>query len=40
MYLKFGYATAAAWVMGSILIGFTLVQIRYLVKMKFTTARA
>jgi ABC-type sugar transport system permease subunit len=40
MYLKFGYATAAAWVMGSILIGFTLIQIRYLVKMKFTTSRA
>ncbi|MDR3691357.1 MAG: extracellular solute-binding protein [Fimbriimonas sp.] len=40
MYLKFGYATAAAWVMGSILIGFTLIQIRYLVRMKFTTARS
>ena len=26
MYLKFGYATAAAWVMGSILIGFTLIK--------------
>jgi multiple sugar transport system permease protein len=37
MYLKFGYATAAAWVMGSILIGFTLIQIRSLVNMKFTT---
>ena len=40
MYLKFGYATAAAWVMGSILIGFTLIQIRYLVRMRFTTSRA
>ncbi len=40
MFLKFGYATAAAWVMGSILIGFTLVQIRYLVRMRFTAARA
>ena len=39
MYLKFGYATAAAWVMGSILIGFTLVQIRSLVRMRFTTNR-
>jgi ABC-type sugar transport system permease subunit/ABC-type glycerol-3-phosphate transport system substrate-binding protein len=39
MYLKFGYATAAAWVMGSILIGFTLIQIRSLLKMRFTTAR-
>ncbi len=39
MFLKFGYATAAAWVMGSILIGFTLIQIKSLVRMKFTTAR-
>lgn len=39
MYLKFGYATAAAWVMGAILIGFTLVQIRSLLKMRFTTAK-
>lgn len=40
MFLKFGYATAAAWVMGSILIGFTVVQIRSLLKMRFTTVRA
>ena len=39
MYLKFGYATAAAWVMGSILIGFTLIQIRTLLKMRFSTAK-
>jgi multiple sugar transport system permease protein len=39
MYLKFGYATAAAWVMGSILIGFTIMQIRYLTKLKFSTAK-
>jgi multiple sugar transport system permease protein len=39
MYLKFGYATAAAWVMGAILIGFTVVQIRNLLKMRFSTAR-
>ena len=39
MYLRFGYATAAAWVMGSILVGFTLVQIRTLLRMRFTTAR-
>ncbi len=37
MFLKFGYATAAAWVMGAILIGFTVVQIRSLTKMKFGT---
>ena len=39
MFLKFGYATAAAWVMGAILIGFTLIQIRSLLKMRFTTAK-
>lgn len=39
MFLKFGYATAAAWVMGSILIGFTLIQIRSLLNMRFSTAR-
>lgn len=39
LFLKFGYATAAAWVMGAILIGFTVVQIRGLLKMRFTTAR-
>jgi multiple sugar transport system permease protein len=39
MYLKFGYATAAAWVMGSVLIGFTLIQIRTLLRMRFSTAR-
>jgi len=40
MFLKFGYATATAWVMGSILIGFTLIQIRSLVKMRFSTVKA
>jgi multiple sugar transport system permease protein len=39
MYLKFGYATAAAWVMGAILVGFTLIQIRSLLKMRFSTAK-
>ncbi|HRJ27361.1 MAG TPA: extracellular solute-binding protein [Fimbriimonadaceae bacterium] len=39
MFLKFGYATAAAWVMGSILVGFTLIQIKSLLKMKFSTAK-
>lgn len=39
MFLKFGYATAAAWVMGAILIGFTVIQIRNLMKMRFSTAR-
>jgi ABC-type sugar transport system permease subunit/ABC-type glycerol-3-phosphate transport system substrate-binding protein len=39
MFLKFGYATAAAWVMGAILIGFTVIQIRNLLKMRFSTAK-
>lgn len=39
MFLKFGYATAAAWVMGAILVGFTLIQIKNLTKMRFTTAK-
>lgn len=38
MFLRFGYATAAAWVMGSILIGFTLTQIRSLLRVKFRSA--
>lgn len=40
MFLKFGYATAAAWVMGAILIGFTILQIKNLTKMKFTASGA
>jgi multiple sugar transport system permease protein len=39
MFLKFGYATAAAWVMGAILIGFTVIQIRSLLKMRFGTVK-
>ena len=39
MFLKFGYATAAAWVMGAILVGFTLIQIRSLLRMRFSTAK-
>lgn len=40
MFLKFGYATAAAWMMGTILIGFTLFQIRSLLNVKFSAGRA
>jgi ABC-type sugar transport system permease subunit/ABC-type glycerol-3-phosphate transport system substrate-binding protein len=40
LYLKFGYATAAAWIMGSMLIGFTLFQLRMLRDLKFTAASA
>ncbi len=39
MFLKFGYATAAAWVMGAILIGFTVMQIKNLLRMRFTTSK-
>lgn len=38
MYLKFGYATAAAWIMGSMLIGFTMYQLRILRNVKFSAA--
>jgi multiple sugar transport system permease protein len=39
MFLRFGYATAAAWVMGSILVGFTLIQVRSLLRMRFRSAQ-
>lgn len=39
MFLKFGYATAAAWVMGAILIGFTLLQIRNMMNVRYTAAK-
>jgi multiple sugar transport system permease protein len=39
MFLKFGYATAAAWVMGAILIGFTVLQLRTLLQLRFTTSK-
>ncbi|MER3414259.1 MAG: hypothetical protein C4341_08530 [Armatimonadota bacterium] len=39
MFLKFGYATAAAWVMGAMLIGFTVLQIRSLLQYRFTTVK-
>ncbi len=38
MYLRFGYATAAAWIMGSMLIGFTMYQLRILKHVKFSTS--
>lgn len=38
LYLKFGYATAAAWIMGSMLIGFTMYQLRILRDLRFSTA--
>ncbi len=38
LYLRFGYATAMAWVLGSALIGFTVVQLRVLKRVEFKTA--
>lgn len=35
MYLKFGYATAAAWLMGALLIGLTIYQLRVLQNVRF-----
>lgn len=40
LYLRFGYATAVAWIMGAMLIGFTLWQLRMLKDLRFSTARA
>jgi multiple sugar transport system permease protein len=39
MYLKFGYATAQAWILGLMLIGFTVYQLQILKKVRFTTAK-
>lgn len=36
LYLKFGYATAAAWMMGSLLIGLTLYQLLVLRNVQFS----
>jgi ABC-type sugar transport system permease subunit/ABC-type glycerol-3-phosphate transport system substrate-binding protein len=38
MYLKFGFATSEAWIMGSMLIGFTMYQLRILKDIKFSAA--
>lgn len=35
LYLKFGYATAMAWILGSMLIGFTMYQLRILKEVEF-----
>jgi multiple sugar transport system permease protein len=37
LYLRFGYATAAAWIMGSMLVGFTMYQLRILKDVRFST---
>lgn len=38
-YLKFGYATAAAWMMGAMLVGFTMLQLRFLLRMQWGSAK-
>ena len=35
MFLNFGPATAMAWILGFMLIGFTLLQLRRLNRMEF-----
>jgi ABC-type sugar transport system permease subunit/ABC-type glycerol-3-phosphate transport system substrate-binding protein len=40
LYLRFGYATSVAWVMGALLIGFTLFQLRIMKDIKFSAAGA
>ena len=39
LFLKFGYATAAAWVMGALLVGFTLYQLRVMKNLRYSAAR-
>lgn len=39
-YLKFGMATAMAWILGLMLIGFTMIQLKRLRHMEFRTASA
>lgn len=38
LYLNFGYATAEAWVLGALLVGFTLTQLRILDRIQFRKA--
>ncbi len=40
VYLKYGYAVSMAWVLGSMLIGFTVLQLRILSRLEFRTAKA
>ena len=40
MYLRYGYATAMGWVMASLLIGFTIFQLRYLSKIQFRLSKS
>jgi multiple sugar transport system permease protein len=38
LYLRFGTATAMAWLLGFMLIGFTVYQMKRLSSMQFTSA--
>lgn len=40
VYLKYGFAVSMAWVLGSLLIGFTVLQLRILSNLQFKTASA
>jgi len=37
LYLKFGIATTMAWVLGIVLMGFTVLQIKKISNMEFKT---
>jgi multiple sugar transport system permease protein len=37
VYLRFGYSTAMAWILASLLIGFTVMQLRVFSKVEFKT---
>ena len=39
MYLRFGTATAMAWILAALLIGFTVLQMKRLSRMEFRTAK-
>jgi ABC-type sugar transport system permease subunit len=39
IYLKYGYATAVAWTLGSLLVGFTVYQLKILRNVHFSTAK-
>lgn len=40
IYLRYGYATAMGWILASLLIGFTMFQLRYLSKVQFRLAKS
>lgn len=40
VFLKYGYATAMGWILASLLIGFTVYQLRYLSRVQFRLAKS